>query len=279
MVIKDAMDYGIKNLSNNEYTNPINESRQILSFLLKKDISFIYIYPDHKLDEKTKNEYINIINKRKENYPLEYILNSTNFYKRDFYVDERCLIPRWDTENIIDGVKKYSKRYNKPNILEIGPGSGAISITLALEIKDSFVTGADISNDALEVCKINLKNYKLDNVHFIQSNLFENINGKYDIIVSNPPYIRRKDLLKLQKEVQKEPTLALDGGEDGLDFYKKITKESKDYLKENGILIFEIGHDQYEEVEEILIKENFTDIDYIKDIQDFKRIIIGVKGE
>lgn len=279
MVIREALEYGSKNLENNLYTNPLNESRQILSFLLEKDISFLYIYPDFQLNKEVEEKFVKIINKRRENYPLEYILNSADFYKRDFYVDERCLIPRWDTENLIEAVKEKSKNISNPKILEIGPGSGAISITLALELKNAFITGADISKDALKVCNINLDKYQIDNVEFIYSNLFENIKDKYDIIISNPPYIKSEDMNFLQEEVKKEPVLALDGGVDGLDFYKTISEESRDYLKKDGFLIFEIGHDQYDKVKEILINNKYIDINYKKDIQGFKRVIFGKKGE
>lgn len=279
MVIREALEYGSKNLENNLYTNPLNESRQILSFLLEKDISFLYIYPDFQLNKEVEEKFVKIINKRRENYPLEYILNSADFYKRDFYVDERCLIPRWDTENLIEAVKEKSKNISNPKILEIGPGSGAISITLALELKNAFITGADISKDALKVCNINLNKYQIDDVEFIYSNLFENIKDKYDIIISNPPYIKSEDMNFLQEEVKKEPVLALDGGVDGLDFYKTISEESRDYLKKDGFLIFEIGHDQYDKVKEILINNKYIDINYKKDIQGFKRVIFGKKGE
>lgn len=279
MVIREALEYGSKNLENNLYTNPLNESRQILSFLLEKDISFLYIYPDFQLNKEVEEKFVKIINKRRENYPLEYILNSADFYKRDFYVDERCLIPRWDTENLIEAVKEKSKNISNPKILEIGPGSGAISITLALELKNAFITGADISKDALKVCNINLNKYQIDDVEFIYSNLFENIKNKYDIIISNPPYIKSEEMNSLQEEVKKEPVLALDGGVDGLDFYKTISEESRDYLKKDGFLIFEIGHDQYDKVKEILINNKYIDINYKKDIQGFKRVIFGKKGE
>ena len=279
MVIREALEYGSKNLANNLYTNPLNESRQILSFLLEKDISFLYIYPDFQLNKEVEEKFVKIINKRRENYPLEYILNSADFYKRDFYVDERCLIPRWDTENLIEAVKEKSKNISNPKILEIGPGSGAISITLALELKNAFITGADISKDALKVCNINLNKYQIDDVEFIYSNLFENIKDKYDIIISNPPYIKSEEMNSLQEEVKKEPVLALDGGVDGLDFYKTISEESRDYLKKDGFLIFEIGHDQYDKVKEILINNKYIDINYKKDIQGFKRVIFGKKGE
>lgn len=279
MVIKEALEYGYNNLSNCLYTEPLNESRKLLSFLLNKDLSYIYINQDFKLDVEVEKKFKSIIQKRKAGYPLEYIINSKYFYGREFYVDQGALIPRWDTENLIEAVKEYSNTKDNLRILEIGAGSGAISITMALEIPKAIVDGADISSEALEVCMINLEKYKLKNLSFYQSNLFENVKGKYDIIVSNPPYINRKDLVGLQIEVQKEPILALDGGEDGLDFYRKISKEAGQYLNSNGLLFFEIGYNQYEEVKKLLEENAFSNIEYKRDLQGYIRVIWGVKEE
>lgn len=279
MVISDAIKYGIEGLSNSKYTDPINESRKILSFLLEKDISFIHIYPEYELGKKISLKFKNIIDKRKLGVPLEYILNIKNFYGRDFFIDKRALIPRWDTEILIETVKELSENIDEIQILEIGAGSGAISITLALELKDSNVTGVDISEDALEVCRINKEKFKVNNVNFLKSDLFESIESNYDIIVSNPPYIPEVDLEKLQIEVKQEPKIALDGGVDGLDFYREITKKSLNHLKDNGLLIFEIGYDQYESVYKILEENNFKNINYKLDLQKYKRVIYGRKGE
>lgn len=279
MVIKEALEYGYNNLSNCLYTEPLNESRKLLSFLLNKDLSYIYINQDFKLDVEVEKKFKSIIQKRKAGYPLEYIINSKYFYGREFYVDQGALIPRWDTENLIEAVKEYANTKDNLRILEIGAGSGAISITMALEIPKAIVDGVDISSEALEVCMINLEKYKLKNLSFYQSNLFENVKGKYDIIVSNPPYINRKDLVGLQIEVQKEPILALDGGEDGLDFYRKISKEAGQYLNSNGLLFFEIGYNQYEEVKKLLEENAFSNIEYKRDLQGYIRVIWGVKEE
>lgn len=279
MVISEAIKYGVEGLSNSKYTDPINESRKILSFLLEKDISFIHIYPNYELGKEMSLRFKNIIDKRKLGIPLEYILNTKNFYGRDFYIDERALIPRWDTEILIEAIKDLSKSKEKIEILEIGAGSGAISITLGLEIEAANVTGIDISEEALEVCNINKEKYKVDNVVFFKSDLFERVKSKYDIIVSNPPYIPKGDLDNLQIEVKKEPKLALDGGLDGLDFYRKIARYSLNFLKNNGLLVFEIGYDQYESVFNILRENNFEDINYKLDLQKYKRVIYGRKEE
>ena len=277
MVIKEALIYGEKNLSNNLYTDPKNESRKILSFLLNEDLSFVYVYPEFKLDENIRDRYIQIIEKRKNGLPLEYIIQEKNFYGRDFFVDERALIPRWDTENLISQVVHIAKSISRPKILEIGAGSGAISLTLGIEIEDSSILGVDISKKALEVCEINKKIHQIENVSFGYSDLFSNVEGKYDIIVSNPPYLKTKDLMDLQVEVTHEPSGALDGGEDGLYYYRQITKESINYINPNGFLAFEIGYDQGDAVKEILEENNFEKIEIKKDLQGLDRVIWGVK--
>lgn len=273
MVIKEAIEFGRDKLKESLYTDPIKESRFILSFLLNKDLSFILINPDYELDEKTAEDFTNIILQRQAGQPLAYLIKTANFYGRDFFVDPRALIPRWDTENLVEQVIDLAMTIESPRILEIGAGSGAISITMGIEIPMAKVSGVDISPAALEVCNINLERYKDAKVEFFKSNLYENISGQYDIIVSNPPYIKRADLESLQSEVKKEPLNALDGGEDGLDFFRDIIKSAKDHLKESGYLVFELGAGQYEDVKKILLANNFTNIGYKKDLQGIIRVI------
>ena len=191
MVIKEAIEFGRDKLKESLYTDPIKESRFILSFLLNKDLSFILINPDYELDEKTAEDFTNIILQRQAGQPLAYLIKTANFYGRDFFVDPRALIPRWDTENLVEQVIDLAMTIESPRILEIGAGSGAISITMGIEIPKAKVSGVDISPAALEVCNINLERYKDAKVEFFKSNLYENISGHYDIIVSNPPYIKK----------------------------------------------------------------------------------------
>lgn len=273
MVIREAIEFGRDKLKESLYTDPIKESRFILSFLLNKDLSFILINPDYELEEKIAEDFTNIILQRQAGQPLAYLLNTANFYGRDFYVDSRVLIPRWDTENLVEQVIDLGKKIENPEILEIGAGSGAISITIGLELPHAKVTGVDISPAALEVCNLNLERYKNSRIKFLKSNLYENISGQYDIIVSNPPYIKRVDLESLQSEVKNEPFNALDGGIDGLDFYRDIIKSAKDYLKDSGFLVFELGAGQYEDVKSILLANDFKDTGYKKDLQGIIRVI------
>ena len=225
--------------------------------------------------------------KRAEHIPIGLIFGRTEFYGREFKVSNDTLIPRLDTEILIDEflketkntidfykVNKESFSNYKPSILDIGTGSGAIAITLKKETNFD-VYAIDISQKALEKAKENAKLNDAD-ITFIQSDLFENIdNLKVDFIVSNPPYIKSDVVLTLEREVKdNEPILALDGGEDGLDFYRKITTEAKNHLNQNGMLFFEIGYDQADAVVD-LMKANFDDIKVVKDYGGNDRVVYG----
>ena len=272
MIIREALLKGINYLKDLEYTNPIYESRKILAELLEKDLSYLIAHDDEKLNKLIEDKYFNILEKRREGYPLQYILACEDFYGRRFDVLEDVLIPRQDTELSIEVLLDIIKNNKINNMLEIGCGTGIVSITIDLE-SDIDVTGLDISPQAIKNTTIN-KNKFNSNIKIIESDLFDKVNDKFDIIYSNPPYIKTKEIENLQVEVREhEPRLALDGGEDGLVFYRKIVKESKDYLKENGFLIFEIGYDEGNEVLQ-LMKDKF-DVKIYKDLNNFDRVVVG----
>ena len=272
MTIREALLEGIKFLKDLEYTNPIYESRKILAELLEKDLSYLIAHDDDKLNKLIEDKYFNILEKRKEGYPLQYILAYEDFYGRRFDVLEGVLIPRQDTELSIEVLLDIIKNNKINNMLEIGCGTGIVSITIDLE-SDIDVTGLDISPQAIKNTTIN-KNKFNSNIKIIESDLFDKVNNKFDIIYSNPPYIKTKEIENLQVEVREhEPRLALDGGEDGLVFYRKIVKESIDYLKENGFLVFEIGYDEGNEVLQ-LMKDKFN-VKIYKDLNNFDRVVVG----
>lgn len=272
MTIREALLEGIKFLKDLEYTNPIYESRKILAELLEKDLSYLIAHDDDKLNKLIEDKYFNILEKRKEGYPLQYILAYEDFYGRRFDVLEGVLIPRQDTELSIEVLLDIIKNNKINNMLEIGCGTGIVSITIDLE-SDIDVTGLDISPQAIKNTTIN-KNKFNSNIKIIESDLFDKVNDKFDIIYSNPPYIKTKEIENLQVEVREhEPRLALDGGEDGLVFYRKIVKESIEYLKENGFLVFEIGYDEGNEVLQ-LMKDKF-DVKIYKDLNNFDRVVVG----
>lgn len=202
--------------------------------------------------------------------------------KMNFFVNEDVLIPRPDTEVLVEEVIEITKRLTRPKVLDLCTGSGAIAISIAKYAKNAIVYASDISKNALEVARKNAKiNSTEDKIEFIESDLFENIpKMKFDIIVSNPPYIKKDEISKLEKEVQKEPNIALDGGVDGLNFYRKIANKAYDYLKYNGYLCMEIGYNQKESVIDILNYENRYSGTYSKkDLYGNDRIIVTREGD
>ena len=229
-----------------------------------------------KDEEKLFNEFIN---ERLNNRPIAYIVGNREFMGLDFYVQEGVLIPRPDTEVLVEEVIELGKNKGPINILDIGTGSGAITVSLAKYLENAKVTSVDISEIALEIGKRNATSNNVDDrITFIKSDLFTNIdkNIKFDIIVSNPPYIKREVIETLDKQVKDfEPYNALEGGIDGLDFYRAITSQAKDYLKEGGILAYEVGHDQSEDVSKLMEKYGYTNIYTRKDLQQIDRVVIG----
>ena len=268
MKIKEVIEEGKNVLSKNNIEDNVIITRELLAFVLGVEKQYLVIHLSDKLNAE---DYIkfkeNIINGK----PLQYITNNQEFMGLNFFVNENVLIPQPDTEIIVEETLKKCKelflKNGKIRILDLCTGSGAIAVSLSNFLGDEAeVFASDISTKALEVAKYN-NGKNNTNVRFIESNLFENIQEqKFDIIVSNPPYIRSDVINKLSKQVQNEPHLALDGGEDGLKFYKKIIEQACNYI-ENGYLILEIGYDQKEDVENLL-KEN-KNYSEIKTIQDF----------
>lgn len=220
--------------------------------------------------EEAIEKFFSDIKKREKHIPLQYILEEQEFMGFSFSVNRHVLVPRQDTEVLVEEVAKIAKG---KSILDIGTGSGCIIISLAKLQKLKKAAGADISKEALETAKKN--NEKNGTcVHWIQSNLFENIKEKYDIIVSNPPYIKSQQIETLMPEVKDyEPLLALDGGEDGLYFYRNIISNGKKYLEENGKVFFEIGCEQKEAVSQLFKEHGFTSIKTIKDLAGLDRVV------
>lgn len=247
-----------------------------LSYLLDKSKSFIYLNPDYRLNDEEIEAVINIEDKLKEGQPLQYAIGHWEFYGLDLIVDDRALIPRFETEILVEYI--INADVNKEKILDIGTGTGAISLALAKNLDKTSIIGVDISDKALALANENKVRLKTDNVQFIKSDLFNNINEKFDLIVSNPPYISEDDYKNLDDKLFLEPKSALVGGVDGLDFYREIIKKASDYLNIDGHLVFEIGYDQKVAINNLLIKSDFKNIQNIKDYNGFDRIIIAQKG-
>ena len=278
MTIKETIRKGMIILKTNNVTEPNIKSRLIMQFVLNKPREYLVVYDKEKLTLRQEVNYFKAIKKLCNGIPIQHITNRKEFMKMTFFVDENVLIPRPDTEILVEEVIKIAKKINARKILDLCTGSGAIAISLAKYIDKSNITAVDISDKALNVAKLNAKNNEVeDRITFVESDLFKNLKKeKYDIIVSNPPYIKKEVLKKLDKEVQKEPKLALDGGYDGLDFYRKIINKAEEYLKFNGYLCFEIGYDQKEDVENLLKEqEKYINITCKKDLCDNDRVVIA----
>lgn len=236
------------------------------------------VHDEEEVNEVLVKKYNENLDKLINHIPIQYITNHQEFMKLDFYVDENVLIPRADTEILVEEVINNCNKNVKSSykILDLCSGSGAIGVSLAKYIKNVEVVCADISKIALEIAKKNANKNDANNIEFIYSNMFSNIKYKFDIIVSNPPYIKRNVIKELEKEVQNEPNIALDGGIDGLDFYKIIACKAYKYLNDNGVLFLEIGYDQKEEVMSLLKRSGkYKNIYSKKDLYGNDRIVVA----
>ncbi len=251
-------------------------ARRILCYILEKEEKYIIINIEEELSESNFKEFIKYVDKLKMGTPLQYITKVQEFMGEDFYVNENVLIPQPDTEVLVEQtiLKAQEKIYEKgkATILDLCTGSGAIAISLKKYFEDSIeIYASDISKEALDIANKNATNILQSNqlINFIHSDMFENIDLKFDIIVSNPPYIKTDIISTLSKEVQNEPKIALDGGADGLDFYRIIRENVEKYLNNEGYILMEIGYDQKEEVTNI-----FENAECIKDYTKNDRVII-----
>lgn len=277
MKIKELIEYGKNTLNKNEVQDSSIISRILAEYILNFNRQEIIANLDKEVKEEQRVRYYLALIEIIQGMPIQYITNKQEFMKLDFYVDENVLIPQPDTEILVEKAIEEAKKIGNVEILDMCTGSGCIGISIAKNIENAKVTLVDISKNAIEIAKKNaLRNKVESQLTFIQSNMFEKVEKKFDIIVSNPPYIKTDVIPKLDKQVQNEPHIALDGGKDGLKFYKIIIEEAKKYLKENGKLILEIGYDQKEEVEN-LIKQSgqYKKIEVIKDLSQNDRVIIG----
>lgn len=226
-----------------------------------------------QIDSKQIRRFLKIKRKLEKGFPLDLILKNANFYGRNFFINKHVLKPRIDSEAVCEQAIKLIEKNSK--VLDLCCGSGILGITIAKE-KNCHVTFSDISKKALKVCKINIKKHEVS-ANVVKGNLFENITEKFDLIVCNPPYIKTDDIKSLEENVKKfDPRIALDGGVDGLDFYKKIIKEAPAFLNKSGKIVFEIGFDQGSAVLS-LMKKSFNAI-LKKDYFGNDRIIIGEKN-
>lgn len=286
MDINQLLQKGVDLIKDRPYTNPVLEATLLLSELLNVDKIYIYTHGKDKVSRPIVDKFLELMEKRAEGYPIQYILNKKEFMGLDFYIDEGVLIPRPDTEILVEYVLEYIDNKYKGksiNILDLGIGSGAIALSIAYYKKNANVYGVDLHDIPLQIAKINKERFKLNNVNLFKGDLFQGVKGlgkKFHIIASNPPYIPKKEIETLQEEVRDyEPKEALDGGEDGLEFYRRIIPESREHLVEDGLLILEIGYDQSQQVMNMMVDVGFENVRILKDLQGLDRVVLGIMGK
>lgn len=280
--IGKLLSMGYEELKSAGIDSYILDTQLLLAKTLNKDKLYIITNRDTEVSNENADEFFSLVNIRMSRKPIKYILEQCEFMGIDLCIREGVLIPRPDTEVLVEEAINEIKKKNYKKICDVCSGSGAIGLAIAKEIPDVYVEFYDISDKAGEVNKENINRLKLEKrAVFNKSDLLEKaIHEKkvFDIIVSNPPYIRKDVIPTLMEDVKDhEPYLALCGGEDGLDFYRRITTESHLCLVEGGLLIFEIGHDQGNDVEAILKGNGFVKTRIIKDLAGYDRVVLGIK--
>ena len=279
MNIESILNEGISILKKNKISNPQLDSEILLSNSIKKDKKHIILNPKEILNLEQTEIFKNLIERRKKGEPVAYLINKKDFWKDEFFVNKDVLIPRPDTELIIEQVLKIYSKNSQLQILDIGTGSGCILLSILKERPNFYGTGIDISKKSIKVSKLNTKQLNLTNrVKFFHSSIDNFKLGKYDLIVSNPPYIELFNLRYLEKDVINfEPKLALSGGFDGFSKIRKVINKARYLIKKNGKFILEIGFNQKNKVKKILKKEGFYVNKAIKDYGYNDRCIISTK--
>lgn len=281
MTIRELLNQGIIMLKNEKIDSPKTKARLILESTLNKSREYLIIYDKNEVTSAQRDNYIKKIKRVILGEPVQYITGLQEFMKLNFFVTKDVLIPRQDTEVLVEEVIKIAKDIPNPVILDLCTGSGAIAVSLAKYIPNSKIYGIDISEKALEVAKKNAEfNGVKNSIEFRVSDLFNKIkNQKFDIIVSNPPYIKKEDIKLLQKDVQKEPKIALDGGTDGLVFYSRIAKSAYKHLRRGGYLCLEIGYNQKLQVKKIIEgQKRYINFYCKKDLCENDRVVITQIG-
>lgn len=278
--IEELINAGTSTLKENHIDTARLDAELLLGSIIEKNRVYLITHKEESVSKENVTKYFDLINKRKNKMPVKYILRQCEFMGIDFYIEEGVLIPRGDTEILVEEVLKHIKEDEEKEVCDLCCGSGAIGISLATLRQNIKVDLIDYYPIPEKVTLLNIKKNTLENrASFIKSDLLENVikeNKKYDILVSNPPYIEAEEIENLMDDVKKyEPHIALDGGKDGLDFYRKIVDQSQMVLRKEGILAFEIGYNQGEAVKSLMEENNFKNVNIVKDFASLDRVVIG----
>ena len=273
MTYREAVEFGTKCLTDAGVPDAALDAWYLLQMVCKIERSYYYVHGEEDITQDAQKEYEIAVQKRAEHIQLQYIIGEQEFMGLRFKVNSNVLIPRQDTETLVEQVLKIVKPGMK--VLDLCTGSGCVLISVLKNAPELTGMGSDISKTALLVAKENAKLHEVD-AEWVRSDLFDNITETFDVIMANPPYIPTGEILSLMPEVRDfEPENALDGGADGLDFYRKITGQVKDYLNPGGYVYMEIGYDQGEAVSELMRNAGFTEVEVIKDLARNDRVVKG----
>ena len=279
MNIQTLLNQASKTLDNSSNTSSKLDSEILLSKIVKKNRQYLILNSNEELKKENIKSFDYLVKRRKKGEPIAYLINKKEFWKQNFYINQNVLIPRPDTETLVEETLKLFNVNSKLNMLDIGIGSGCILLSILKERRNFFGTGIDISKKAINVARFNAKMHQLSNrVKFYNSDVDKFLIGKYDLVVSNPPYIKRQDLKYLEVDVKGfEPKLALDGGKDGFSRITKVISKTSTLLKKNGRFILEIGFGQKNRILSILKQNNFFINKVVKDYGKNDRCVISTK--
>lgn len=276
MNIAECLNAAQMELASGGVDNARREAASLLSFAISRDRTFLIAHPEYELTNAEKDEFDRVIGLRKRRVPFQHITGKQEFYGLDFRVSPDVLIPRPETEILVESAIENLRKFPNPRFCEIGVGSGCISIAVLVNLPNSSCVAVDVSRAALRIAADNAATHNvLDRMQLIESDVFGHIGvEKFDAVLSNPPYIPQSDMPQLQAEVRDhDPSLALTDGDDGLTIIREIIKRAPEFLKADGLLSIEIGHDQSPRVSEMFSGTIWHSVTFLKDLQNFDRIV------